>query len=58
MIMNKPSIQHSPAGTLSPGIAHSGRLGLLALAAVALVTVSAAVVQGQALGAVGTAGSV
>lgn len=50
-------IQNSSARAVSPGIAQTGRIGLLALAAVALVTLSAAIARGQDLGSA-TAGSV
>mgnify|MGYP001442278769 CR=1 FL=1 len=56
--MKERIIQNSSASIASPGIALTGRLGLLALATAALVTLSAAIVQGQEFGAVGTAGSV
>ncbi|GIK96320.1 MAG: hypothetical protein BroJett029_05290 [Alphaproteobacteria bacterium] len=56
--MKERFIQNSSARTVSPGIGHTGRLGLLALATAALVTLSAAIAQGQELDAVGTAGSV
>ncbi len=56
--MKERFIQNSSASTVAPGIAHTGRLGLFALATAALVTLLAASVQGQEPGAIGTAGSV
>lgn len=55
--MKERITQNSLASTVLPGIGHTGRLGLLALATAAVVTLAAAIAQGQELGA-GAKGSV
>src|SRR3546814_16335354 len=57
MIMKERITQNSLASTVLPGIGHTGRLGLLALATAAVVTLAAAIAQGPELGA-GAKGSV
>ncbi len=56
--MKERFIRNSSAKTVSPSIAQSARLGLLTLVTATLVTLSAALAQGQELAGLETAGTV